>query len=162
MRPAFGLVLLAASPFPACKGTSSSQGEGQYVARVEVAPVAVLLTTVGQTQALGSRASDAQGGEVKAAAKLSSSRLDDVAMGLGGSLVVVAQPAPGAVLVTAVQVVSSRLDAEVPGEPTRRPRGAERPRLASVTSTPREAWSWSADMGAPRHVMDPPPSFLRR
>jgi len=162
MRPAFGLVLLAASPFPACKGTSSSQGGGQSVARVETAPVAVLLTTVGQTRVLGAKAFDAQGGEAKAAVTWSSSRPDDVAVGLDGSPVVVAQPAPGAVLVTDVQVVSSRLEAEVPGEPTRRPRGAERSRLASVTSTPQEAWSWPADMDAPRHAMDPPPSFLRR
>jgi hypothetical protein len=159
MRPVLRSAVLAASLLTACKGASSSQqGGGQAVARVEIAPVAVLLTTVGQTRILGAKAFDAQGGEVTSAVAWSSSRPDDVSVGPDGSLVakrlgsaqifataggiqsppalvVVAQPAPGALLVTDAQVVSVAppvlAAGEVPGVGTR-----YEVRLTGVTPAP--------------------------
>lgn len=117
-------------------------GSAHGILRVEISPVSVLLTTVGQTRALTARAVDAGGAAVAVPIAWSSSSSDDVAVDAAGqltanrlgsaqifaeadgvrsapALVVVAEPAFGALLVTDSQVISVEppvlAEGEVPG-----------------------------------------------
>jgi CBS domain-containing protein len=136
-----GKVLFAVALFTACQDATPNQtpdggtanqpdgGSAHGVARVEIAPVSALLTTVGQTRSLVARVFDGQGVEVEVVVTWSSSRPDDVGVDLHGqlvanrigsaqifaeaggvhsppALVVVAEPAAGALLVTDAQVVA--------------------------------------------------------
>ena len=127
-----------AGALPATPDAGSAHG----ILRVQISPVSALLTTIGQTRALTARAIDAQGADVAVPVAWSSSSSDDVAVDAAGqltamrigsaqifaeaegvrsapALIVVAEPAPGAVLVTDSQVVSVEppvlAEGEVPG-----------------------------------------------